>query len=93
MKASLLTLLVFTALCIAPVSSFAVHNDLPAKEIRKRFKTEKDTRKMDALSAVSFSSVILGLASFFVISGLSVVLFPAAFVLGLIGVKRGKKRS
>lgn len=86
----LIILLLSLTSLIVPVSPAGAVNaeNLSKKELKKAAKEE---RKMDTLSLVGYLSAVGGIASLFIVPLASLVLLPAAFVMGVIGLYRGKR--
>jgi hypothetical protein len=53
---------------------------------------KKKEKKMDTLSLVAHISIMAGIASFFFLPQLSLLLIPAAFIMGLLAVTGRKDR-
>ena len=74
---------------MAPISySNAVNTQKEGLEKIERRKADKpEKQKIDVLSLVAHIAMTLGIASLFVVPELSLVLIPAAFIMGLIAWK------
>ncbi len=50
-------------------------------------------KKMDALSLTAYVTAVTAIASLFLVPALSLALFPAGMVMGIIGIARGRRKG
>jgi len=84
--------LLITIGLMAPLSySNAVNTQNEGREKMERSKVDKpENQKMDVLSLIAHISMTLGIASLFFVPELSLILIPAAFIIGLIAWRKRK---
>jgi hypothetical protein len=69
-------------LCIVVLLCFTVPVTLQAVNTSPVEKAEQQDLPLDGLSVAAFASVMLGIASLFIVPALSILLFPAGLVMG-----------
>lgn len=74
----------------APV--YGINSNKTRQEKKELKDEERDIRKMDELSLWAYISAVTGIASFFVAPAASLLFFPAALVMGVIALVRGRRR-
>jgi cobalamin biosynthesis protein CobD/CbiB len=74
----------------APV--YAIEGYKTRQEKKEIKEEQRDTRKMDGLSLWAYITAFSALASLFVVPTLSLLLFPAGLVMGIIALVQGKRR-
>ena len=85
-QASLGVFLFLSVIC-TPVTIHAVSDGNFEKT-----EVEEDERKIETVSLIAYISSVSGIASLFIIPTLSLLLFPAGFILGLIAFLNKKRR-
>lgn len=53
---------------------------------------QPEEKKMDGLSLAAYVGAVAGVASFFILPAVSILLLPAAFVTGTIAILSGRRR-
>ncbi len=92
MKLYLIPLLLLFQLIIVP-SAGAINSKSKPAETQADTLSGEPEKKMDALSLTAYISAVTGVASLFLVPALSLALMPAAFVMGIIGIARGKRKG
>ena len=89
-----LLILIFSTIgLISPLSVVNAVNTQKGRQEKVEIKKDvKKGKKMDALSLVAHIAVSTGLASFFFLPMVGLILLPAGFIMGLIAWAGGKRR-